>query len=298
MVDTQRGRRDSLLENYCSQLGSLLQRPYPGLALVAAKQQAETAAELANEAMVQAKRGAALVKTKFLASMAHELRTPLNPILGFSEIIKLDGLQAKESYPKYAEYIHDAGMLLLDIINGLVDLAEIEAREVELEEQLVAVGDVVQSAIAAIRPIAQEKSIDINCEFGQEATLPICVDPTKFKQIMINLLSNGVRFTEPEGQILLGSSLDSRGSLVISIADTGIGIAPEHLQKVLEPFAQVQDRFTGKSEGIGLGLPIARALIELHGGELVLSSALGIGTTVALRLPGERVRHAAFAISG
>jgi len=229
--------------------------------------------------------------------MAHELRTTLNPILGFSEIIKLDGIQAKEHYPKYAEYIHEAGTFLLDILNGLLDLAQIKAGEVDIEEQLVAVDEIIQFAIAEIRPIAQEKSIDVDCELGQNAMTSICVDRTKFKQIMINLLTNGVKFTEPQGHIRIRSVVDSRGDLAISIADTGIGIAPEHMQKVLEPFARVQDDLTRENEGTGLGLPIARALIELHGGELVLSSALGVGTTVALRLPRERVRRAASAMA-
>ena len=136
MFNGQRGNHGSLLESYCSQLGGLLDRGYPAAALVAAKQQAETAATLANEAMLQAK-AADLAKTKFLANMSHELRTPLNAIIGFSEIIKLDSIQSKERYPEYAEYIHDAGIFLLDIINGLLDLARIEAGKIELEEELV-----------------------------------------------------------------------------------------------------------------------------------------------------------------
>ena len=106
---------------------------------------------------------------------------------------------------------------------------------------------------------------------------------------MINLLSNGIKFTEPQGRILIGSDVDSRGDLVISIKDTGIGIPPEHLERVLNPFEQVADHLTKENEGAGLGLPIARALIELHGGDLTLSSDLGEGTTVALRLPHARL---------
>jgi signal transduction histidine kinase len=273
----------------------LLEARYTGLALLAAKQDADTAAKHAKEAMLEAK-AADLAKTKFLANMAHELRTPLNAIIGFSEIIKLDNIQAKEHYPQYAEYIHDAGILLLNIINGLLDLARIQAGKVDLEEQLVAVGELVQSAVRTISPIAQKKSIEVSCELPQAATL-IRVDQTKFRQIMLNLLSNGVKFTEPRGRILIGSGVDSRGDLVISIKDTGIGIAAEHLLRVLNPFEQVADHLTKENEGTGLGLPIARALIELHGGELALSSDLGVGTTVALRLPFERIHRAAPAVS-
>jgi signal transduction histidine kinase len=291
MVSAHRGKPEEFLENYCSRLGTLLERRYTGLALLAAKQEADAAAKHANEAMLEAK-AADLAKTRFLANMAHELRTPLNAIIGFSEIIKQDSIQAKERYPQYAEYIHDAGILLLNIINGLLDLARIEAGKVDLEEQLVSLGELIHSAVRTIAPIAHKKSIDINCELAHEATL-IRVDQTKFRQIMLNLLSNGVKFTEPQGRILIDSGVDDRGDLVISIKDTGIGIAPEHLQRVLKPFEQVADHLTKETEGTGLGLPIARALIGLHGGALILSSDLGVGTTVALRLPHERIHNVA-----
>lgn len=287
----QRRKPEALLENYCSRLGTLLETRYTGLALLSAKQEADTAARHANEAMLEAK-AADLAKTKFLANMAHELRTPLNAIIGFSEIIKLDSIQSRDRYPQYAEYIHDAGILLLNIINGLLDLARIQAGKVDLEEQIVAVGELVQAAVRTLAPIAQKKSIELSCELAQSATL-VCVDQTKFRQIMINLLSNGIKFTEPPGSILIESSVNGRGDLVISIKDTGIGIPPEHLERVLNPFEQVADHLTKENEGTGLGLPIARALIELHGGDLALSSELGIGTTVALRLPHERVHHVA-----
>ena len=295
MVNGHRGKPEALLENYCSRLGTLLEARYTGLALLAAKQEADAAAKHANEAMLEAK-AADLAKTQFLANMAHELRTPLNAIIGFSEIIKLDVIQTKERYPQYAEYIHDAGILLLNIINGLLDLARIQAGRVDLEEQIVAVGEVIQSAICTITPIAERKLIDVDCELVHSSTL-ICVDQTKFKQIILNLLSNGVKFTDSRGRIIIGSGVNGQGDLIISIKDTGIGIPSEHLERVLNPFEQVADHLTKENEGTGLGLPIARALIELHGGSLTLSSALGVGTTVALRLPHERIRSGAPATS-
>jgi len=295
MVGAHRGKPEAFLENYCSRLGTLLEARYTGLALLAAKQEADAAARHANEAMLEAK-AADLAKTRFLANMAHELRTPLNAIIGFSEIIKLDAIQAKQHYPQYAEYIHDAGILLLNIINGLLDLARIQARRVDLDEQIVALGELIQSAIRTVAPIAERKSIYVDCELAQASTL-ISVDQTKFKQIILNLLSNGVKFTEPKGRILIGSELDGRGDLIISIKDTGVGIPPEHLQRVLSPFEQVADHLTKENEGTGLGLPIARALIELHGGNLTLSSDLGMGTTVALRLPHKRIHGVAPATS-
>jgi len=291
MIVGRRERPESLLENYCSRLGTLLERQYTGLALLAAKQEADAAAKHAEEAMLVAQ-AADLAKTKFLANMAHELRTPLNAIIGFSEIIKLDNIQARERYPQYAEYIHDAGILLLNIINGLLDLARIEAGKVDLEEQLIGVGELIQSAIRTIDPIAHKKSIQIKCELAHAAAF-IHVDQTKLRQIMLNILSNGVKFTEHQGIISINSCINADGDLTISIKDTGIGIAPEHLHRVLRPFEQVADHLTKENEGAGLGLPIARALIELHGGDLLLTSDLGAGTTVALRLPRDRVHRVA-----
>jgi signal transduction histidine kinase len=291
MIVVRRTRSESLLENYCSRLGTLLERQYTGLALLAAKQKADAAAKRAEEAMLAAQ-AADLAKTKFLANMAHELRTPLNAIIGFSEIIKLDNIQARERYPQYAEYIHDAGILLLNIINGLLDLARIEAGKVHLEEQLVGVGELIQSAIRTIGPIAHKKSIQVMCE-PAHATALIHVDRTKFRQVMLNLLSNSVKFNEHRGKISINSRINADGDLIISVKDTGIGIAPEHLHRVLRPFEQVADHLTKENEGAGLGLPIARALIELHGGELVITSDLGAGTTVALKLPRDRVHHVA-----
>ena len=295
MVSAHRGKPEAPFENYCSRLGTLLEARYTGLALLAAKQDADAAARHAHEALLEAK-AADLAKTRFLANMAHELRTPLNAIIGFSEIIKLDTLQTSERHTQYAEYIHDAGTLLLSIINGLLDLALIQAGRVDLDEQLFAVGELIQSAVRIIAPIAQEKSIRVHCKLAQASTL-ICVDQMRFRQIIGNLLSNSIKFTEPKGRISISSAVDGCGDLMISITDTGIGIPPEHLERVLSPFEQIADHLTKENDGTGLGLPIARALSELHGGNLTLSSDLGAGTTVIVRLPRERIHSAAHAIS-
>jgi two-component system, cell cycle sensor histidine kinase PleC len=277
-----------MLESYCSRLGSLAEHRYSSLALLEAKQQAEKAASVAHEAMLKAK-AADRAKSNFLANMAHELRTPLNAIIGFSEVIKLDQTRMRESYPEYAGYIHDAGTILLNIINGILDLARIEAGRVLLQEELISLGGLVQSSINTIRPIAQRKSLQIHCDI-QRPSMMIYVDSTKFKQVTLNLLSNAVKFTEPRGRIQVDSVLHKSGDLVLLIKDTGIGIPPEQIERIFRPFEQVADHLTREHEGTGLGLPIAKALIELHGGELVLSSQPGAGTTARLRLPGERVR--------
>jgi len=280
-----------LLESYCSRLGSLVEHRYSSLALLEAKQQAEKAASVAHQAMLKA-RAADRAKSTFLANMAHELRTPLNAIIGFSEIIKLNKIRMQEQYPEYAGYIHDAGTILLDIINSILDLARIESGKILLQEELVPSRELVRSAINTIRPISQRKLVEIDDLCKEESTI-IYVDPLKIKQILLNLLSNSVKFTEPGGRIEIDTVVDTNGYLVVSIKDSGIGIAAEQIEKVFQPFEQVADHLTRAHEGTGLGLPIAKALIELHGGELVLSSQLGVGTTARIRLPGGRVGNAA-----
>jgi signal transduction histidine kinase len=277
-----------LLDSYCSRLGSLVEHRYSSLALLKAKQQAEKAAVVAHEAMLKAK-AADRAKSKFLANMAHELRTPLNAIIGFSEVIQLDRVNTRERYPEYAGYIHDAGSILLEIINGILDLSRIEAGKVELQEELVEFGALIQSVITTMRPLIQKKLIELDHNI-ENPLLILYVDPTKLKQVMLNLLSNSVKFTEPRGRIRIEAVLQENGYLVLSISDTGIGIPTEEIEKVFQPFEQVADPLTREHEGTGLGLPIAKALIELHGGELVLTSELGVGTTARLRLPSARVR--------
>jgi len=279
-----------LLESYCSRLGSLVEHRYSSLALLEAKQQAEKAAIIAHEAMLKAK-AADRAKSKFLANMAHELRTPLNAIIGFSEVIKLDKLKVRERYPEYAGYIHDAGSILLEIINGILDLARIEAGKIEIQEELIDFSALIHSVITTINPIAQKKSVEVECVTGGPP-LMVNIDSTKFKQVMLNLMSNSVKFTKPGGGIRIESALEKSGDLVLQISDTGIGIPPEQIEKVFQPFEQVADHLTREHEGTGLGLPISKALIELHG-ELVLSSVVGVGTTARLRLPSSRVREIA-----
>lgn len=284
-----------LLERYCSELGNLAVHRYSSLALLEAKQQAEKAASVAHEAMLKAK-AADRAKSNFLANMAHELRTPLNAIIGFSEVMKLDQARMRGSYPEYAGYIHDAGTGLLDIINGILDIARIEAGHVALQEDFITLGQLVRSSINTIRPIAQQKFITIDCNIQKPSTM-IYVDATKFKQVTLNLLSNSVKFTKPRGSIQVDSERHKNGDLVLSISDTGIGIPPEEIERIFQPFEQIADHLTREHEGTGLGLPIAKALMELHDGELVLSSQPGTGTTARLRLPGDRVRSAAATVA-
>jgi len=287
MSDGRRNKGESLLETYCSQLGTLLDRPVTGLAFVNAKQNAEAAADVANQQMLQAQ-ASDRAKTKFLANMSHELRTPLNAIIGFSEVVKLDAQQPKERYPEYAQYIHDAAIHLLELINGILDLARIEAGKVELEEDTVSISDLIFSAVTTVRPLADKRLVAVDCRHLRTDAL-VRIDQTKLKQVLLNLLSNAVKFTQASGRVIVDCKHDKSGNLLIIVKDTGVGIPREQLEKVLEPFEQVEDHLTRRNEGTGLGLPIAKALIELHGGELRLDSELNVGTTAEIRLPRERI---------
>jgi two-component system cell cycle sensor histidine kinase PleC len=284
MSNTRR-HHGSLLDDYCSQLGALLERRYTERALIAAKEQAEHAAVLAEQAMRQAQ-AADRSKSQFLATMTHELRTPLNAIIGFSEILQ-GGPRATE-IPGYAKYINDSGTQLLGMLNGVLDLARIEAGRLPLEEQDVALEEVLDAAIRPVRKSAEEKSVAIMC--GMMIQNPVRLDPAKMTQVFVNLLSNAIKFTPEGGSIEIDSDLTPAGDVSIMVRDTGKGIPADDLARVLEPFGQAEDHLTRQNGGIGLGLPIARALIKMHDGELLLSSEIDVGTTVELRLPASRVR--------
>jgi two-component system, cell cycle sensor histidine kinase PleC len=284
MSNTRR-QHHSLLDDYCSQLGALLERRHTERALIAAKEQAERAAVLAQEAMRQAQ-AADRSKSQFLATMTHELRTPLNAIIGFSEI--LQGGPRPNEIPGYAKYIHDSGTQLLGMLNGVLDLARIEAGRLPLEEQDVALEEVLDAAIRPVRKAADEKSVAIMC--GMMIGNEVRLDPTKMTQVFVNLLSNAIKFTPEGGSIEIDSDLTPSGGVSIIVRDTGKGIPAEDLTRVLEPFGQAEDHLTRQNGGIGLGLPIARALLKMHGGELYLTSEVGVGTTVEIQLPAYRVR--------
>jgi two-component system cell cycle sensor histidine kinase PleC len=280
-------KRQTLLDQYCEQLGSLMQRRHTERALIAAKTQAEHAARLAEQAMQEAQE-ADRVKTKFLGNMTHELRTPLNAIIGFSEVIQ-NGAQPKEM-AGYARYITEAGTRLLGILNGVLDLARIEAGKVELEDQVVSVDELLQATLRHMRPLADEREITITCMVGNET---IYVDPAKIIQALGNIIGNAIKFTPPGGIIDIRSAVDRGGSVLIAIRDSGCGIPKRLLEKVLEPFGQVEEHLTRENDGVGLGLPIARALLKLHDAELALASELGTGTIAEIRLPAERLRFSA-----
>ncbi|HWB52508.1 MAG TPA: HAMP domain-containing sensor histidine kinase [Stellaceae bacterium] len=275
----------SLLDDYCRQLGSLLDRRHTERALTVARENAERAARLAEDALREAQ-AADRAKTNFLANMTHELRTPLNAIIGFSEIIK-SGASVDE-HTAYGRYIHEAGSRLLGILNDVLTLARIEAGKLELDEQIASLDEVLSASVRARRVEAEAKSITIRREPGPDNF--VFLDPSKMKQAFDHLLSNAVKFTAAGGDVSIAATIGDAGELVVTIRDTGCGIPADYLDRVLEPFGQVEDHLTRENEGVGLGLPLARAITGLHGGTLSLSSELGAGTAVAVTLPSARLR--------
>jgi signal transduction histidine kinase len=228
-------------------------------------------------------------KTEFLANMSHELRTPLNAIIGFSDVLagQVFGPVGDKRYHDYARDIHDSGRHLLNLINDVLDVSKVEFGKVELAEEIVEFPVVVNSCVRLMHERAQAAGVAVAIELP--ADLPaIRADGRRLKQILINLLSNAVKFTPSGGCITLSAAADATG-FRMSVSDTGIGIAAEDLATALRPFGQIDSRLARKYQGTGLGLPLIKAMAELHGGGLELTSEPGRGTTATVRLPAERM---------
>jgi len=239
-------------------------------------------AELANRA-----------KSEFLANMSHELRTPLNAIIGFSEILSGEHLGAM-SNPRYLEYSHDihsSGLHLLSIINDVLDMSKIEAGKLEIHEDEVAVGPLLASVARMVAERARETQVALVVEPPEEG-LRIWADERAMKQCLLNLLSNAVKFSDAGGTVSAAATVEGDGSAVFTIADTGIGMSPEDMERALQPFGQAKAATTRAYGGTGLGLPITKGLVEAHGGRLEIDSRLGQGTRIRIVFPPERTRAA------
>ncbi len=232
-------------------------------------------------------------KSQFLANMSHELRSPLNAIIGFAEIMK-DEILGPLSHPAYREYAQDiqaSGTHLLELINDILDLSKIEAGKLELREQVVDIRSAIETCLRLMAARAEEAQVQLRSDI--DPGLPgLYADELKFKQILLNLLSNSVKFTPEGGQVMTTARPDSAGRFVLSVADTGIGIAPEDMEAALSAFGQVDSSLSRKYEGSGLGLPLTKALVELHGGEFEIESEPGRGTTVTITFQADRSRRA------
>lgn len=229
-------------------------------------------------------------KSEFLAAMSHELRTPLNAIIGFSDIIKNEtfGPIGSTKYFDYTSDINASGLHLLELINDILDLSKVESGTATLEIETVGIPTLVRSIASLVSQRAEEKEIAFTIDVPEN--LPeIVADERKLKQIFLNLLSNAVKFTDPGGGVTFSARCEADQGHVFRIADTGIGMASEDIPHALAKFGQVDSDLNRKYEGTGLGLPLTKAFVELHGGTLDLQSAAGIGTTATVRFTPERV---------
>ena len=230
-------------------------------------------------------------KSAFLANMSHELRTPLNAIIGFSQMMQYEAAgPLNEKYRSYADDIQRSGSHLKDVVNGILDLSKIDVGALELREAPVFIPDIADACMRLVRPLADNAQVRLASEIAPG--LPVLsADETRLKQAVLNVLSNAVKFTTAGGSVTLGAHM-AGPELVIAVADTGIGMRPEDVAIALQPFRQIDGVLNRRHEGTGLGLPLARAFTELHGGRLEIDSAPGVGTTMRLILPVNRAEAA------
>ncbi|MGD9614278.1 MAG: ATP-binding protein [Alphaproteobacteria bacterium] len=281
--------------------GSVLQicrRAMPGGAVVtlysditahkraeAEMERARLQAELANRA-----------KSDFLANMSHELRTPLNAIIGFSEAIA-HGLLGPITDPRQLEYIRDihaSGLLLLSIINDVLDMSKIEAGMLQLAHEAVRVRRLVEEAVRLVRERTQARKLDLVAELP-DGDLLLIGDERALKQILLNLLSNAIKFSHEGGRVEICAREAPDGAVAIEVKDYGIGMNPDETARALQPFNQASSVTARTYGGTGLGLPIAKGLVEAHRGTLAIDSSPGRGTAVCITLPRRPARAAPFA---
>ena len=228
---------------------------------------------------------AARVKSEFLASMSHELRTPLNGIIGFSEFL-VDGKPGPLN-PKQQEFLGDilnSGRHLLQLINDVLDLAKVEAGRIEFNPELFPLGKAVQEACAVAGPIAQNKHIQVDVTIAPELT-EVTLDQIKFKQVVFNLLSNALKFTDPSGRVEIECAVKNANQFTLAVKDSGIGIKAEDLKRLFKEFEQIDSGTGRRYEGTGLGLALTRKLLELQGGGITVASERGKGSTFTATLP-------------
>lgn len=239
-------------------------------------------------AALEAADAANQAKSQFLATMSHELRTPLNAVIGFSEIMTTEAMGPLGSarYREYANDIHRSGAHLLALINDILDLSRLDAGQTDLREQDIDVTQLITATLRMMQGQAIAAGVLLNCQV--EANFPaIHADERRVRQVLINLVSNAIKFTPSGGRVTV-SAHRVGDSVAISVADTGIGIASEDIPRALERFGQIDSSLSRKYEGVGLGLPLSKQLMELHSGCLEIESAPGAGTRVIMIFPAER----------
>jgi two-component system cell cycle sensor histidine kinase PleC len=273
-------KSNSLLSEYSTLLGEAVLRRRTRTA----EQTARIEAELASR-----------VKSEFVSNMSHELRTPLNTIIGFSKILSEQDRRelSKEETVQYASLINDAASNLLAIINDILDISKMQSGRYTLDELEVQIDTVLAQACQSKMQIAREAQIDVQLTTGSKPLPPVRGDETKLIQVMSNLISNAIKFNKAGGRVDVRAEATRAGGVLITITDTGVGMSGEEVEIAMRPFGQVDGTWTRWREGTGLGLPIARTLIELHGGALDVRSAPNQGTEVIVTLPAAHMVCAA-----
>jgi two-component system cell cycle sensor histidine kinase PleC len=229
-------------------------------------------------------------KSLFLANMSHEFRTPLNAIIGFSEVLKLPVYGTLN--PQQAEYVEDirtSGQHLLNLVSDILELSKAEAGKLDLHEEPTAVDELLEDCVRVTHIRARQVGLSL-VRLPPTDDISLLIDPVKARQIVMNLLTNAIKFTPANGRIVLGAEATPDGGVEIVVADTGIGMSADQIVAAFEPFVQIDNSFNRRYEGTGLGLPLSRRLIELHGGSLRIDSTPGVGTTARVCIPAERVR--------
>ncbi len=236
---------------------------------------------------------ASQAKSEFLASLSHELRTPLNAVIGFSELMSTEacGPLGMSRYREYARDIHNSGKHLLAMINDMLDLARLDAGTMTLQEDICNPQEIVRQAIRMVTSQARKKNLSLLNDVPTGLPL-VSADERRLRQVLINILANAIKFT-PDGGTITARAEIGTDDLTIAVTDTGIGIAPDMLDKALEPFGQIDASLAREHGGAGLGLPLSKQLMEMHGGSLSLESELNTGTTVKITIPASRFRDRA-----
>jgi signal transduction histidine kinase len=235
---------------------------------------------------------ASAARARFLATLTHELRSPLNAILGFAEMMTPDSRYnpSLEDRGRYSALILDAAQYLLKLADGLLDYSHLEQALPSLAPEWLPAGQVLASTVALGAGASQGRGVEIRLGVVEPA-LELCIDPVRFRQVLHNLIGNAVKFSPDGAAVEVSLARAEDGSATVTVRDSGVGMRPEDIPRALEPFQQLDPQAARSLGGAGLGLPIARRLLEAHGGELLLDSAPGRGTTAVIRLPAERVRE-------
>jgi two-component system cell cycle sensor histidine kinase PleC len=229
---------------------------------------------------------ASLSKTRFLANMSHELRTPLNAIIGFAEVIQkqLLGPMGNARYAEYVDDILSSGQHLLSLINNILDMSKIESGSWRIQPEMTDPVEIMEASLRTFRERAEGRGVFMTMTVDARLFEGF-VDRQALRQILLNLISNAVKFTPTGGRIEVGAEPLTDGAFGVWVTDTGIGIAPEHIPVVLAPFGQVENDLTRQYEGTGLGLPLVKSLVEMHGGRFAIQSTPGEGTTIRAEFP-------------